>query len=66
MKRTIDLLALALSTAAAAQEPYNRDLAVLEVNREAPRTEFVEVASREAALTRNFEQSDAYRSHDGV
>lgn len=37
-----------------------------EVGREAPRTEFVEFASRDAALTRRFERSDAYRSLDGV
>ena len=66
MKRTFTLLAAALATTAAAQKPYHRDLAVLEVNREAPRTEFVEFASRDEALTRSFEQSDAYRSLDGV
>ena len=47
MKRTFTLLAAALATTAAAQKPYHRDLAVLEVNREAPRTEFVEFASRD-------------------
>ena len=66
MKRTFTLLAAALATTAAAQKPYHRDLAVLEVNREAPRTEFVEFASRDEALTRSFERSDAYRSLDGV
>lgn len=66
MKRTFTLLAAAFATTAAAQKPYHRDLAVLEVNREAPRTEFVEFASRDEALTRSFEQSDAYRSLDGV
>ena len=66
MKQAFTFLALAVCTAAAAQAPYHRDLAVLEINREAPRTEFVEFASREAALTRSFEQSDAYRSLDGV
>lgn len=35
MKRTFTLLAAALATTAAAQKPYHRDLAVLEVNREA-------------------------------
>ena len=43
MKRTFTLLAAAFATTAAAQKPYHRDLAVLEVNREAPRTEFVEL-----------------------
>ena len=38
MKRTFTLLAAAFATTAAAQKPYHRDLAVLEVNREAPRT----------------------------
>ena len=66
MKRTFTLLAAAFATTAAAQKPYHRDLAVLEVNREAPRTEFVEFASRDEALTRSFERSDAYRSLDGV
>ena len=66
MKRTFTLLAAALATTAAAQKPYHRDLAVLEVNREAPRTEFVEFASRDEALMRSFERSDAYRSLDGV
>ena len=66
MKRTFTLLAAALATTAAAQKPYHRDLAVQEVNREAPRTEFVEFASRDEALTRSFERSDAYRSLDGV
>ena len=55
MKRTFTLLAAAFATTAAAQKPYHRDLAVLEVNREAPRTEFVEFASRDEALTRSFE-----------
>ena len=66
MKRTFTLLAAAFATTAAAQKPYHRDLAVLEVNREAPRTEFVEFASRDEALMRSFERSDAYRSLDGV
>jgi len=66
MKRTLSLLALAVTAAAAAQAPYHRDPAVLEIGREAPRTEFVEFASREAALARAFERSDAYRSLDGV
>lgn len=41
MKQAFTFLALAVCTAAAAQAPYHRDLAVLEINREAPRTEFV-------------------------
>ena len=66
MKRILPLLAVALTATAAAREPYHRDPAVSEVGREAPRTEFVEFASRDAALTRRFERSDAYRSLDGV
>ena len=66
MKRTFTLLAAALATTPAAQKPYHRDLAVLEVNREAPRTEFVEFASRDEALTRSSEQSAASRRPEGV
>ncbi len=67
MKRTVSLLsALAACTAVCAQLPHHLDPAVTERNREAPRTEFVEFASRDEALTRSFELSDAYRSLDGV
>jgi len=63
MKRTFTLLAAALATTAAAQKPYHRDLAVLEVNREAPRTEFVEFASRDEALTRPLQPRTMADAH---
>ena len=56
----------ALCLPVAAQTPYHLDLNVTELHREAPRTEFVEYASREAALSSRFEQSEACRSLDGV
>ena len=55
-----------LPAAVHAQTPYHLDLTVTELHREAPRTEFVEFATRDAALTRRFEASDAYLSLDGI
>lgn len=45
--------------------PYWQDIQTTEVNREKQRTEFMTFDSREAALTKRFEESRYYRSLNG-
>lgn len=46
--------------------PYWRDLNVMEVNREYPRTSFMTFDSKEDALSQKFEDSKYYKSLNGV
>lgn len=66
MKPIFILSATAVFATASAQTPYHLDPSVTEIGRETPCTEFMEFATREEALARRFEQSDAYLSLDGI
>ena len=57
---------LGLSLAGVCQTPYWQDVSTVEVNREAPRTEFVTYTSEEKALTRDFSSSENYQLLNGV
>lgn len=46
--------------------PYWKDLKVLEVNKEFPRTSFMTFVSKEEALSKKFEESSYYKSLNGT
>ena len=47
-------------------KPYWKDLNVISVNKEKPRTEFMSFTDRSAALSKKFEQSPFYQSLNGT
>ena len=66
MKRTLmSVVMLGFSAAGLCQTPYWQDVSTVEVNREAPRTEFVTYTSEEKALTRDFSSSENYQLLNG-
>ncbi len=46
--------------------PYWKDIQVVAVNKEKPRTSFMTYANRQTALSQRFEESDYYRSLNGT
>lgn len=50
----------------AEEEPYWRDVQVVAVNKEKPRTEFMSFANRQSALEHPFEESPYYMSLNGT
>ena len=66
MKRTLmSVVMLGFSAAGLCQTSYWQDVSTVEVNREAPRTEFVTYTSEEKALTRDFSSSENYQLLNG-
>ena len=61
----MSVMMLGFSAAGLCQTPYWQDVSTVEVNREAPRTEFVTYTSEEKALTRDFSSSENYQLLNG-
>ena len=61
----MSVVMLGFSAAGLCQTPYWQDVSTVEVNREAPRTEFVTYTSEEKALTRDFSSSENYQLLNG-